>query len=135
LLDCPFPKETSSTGTSSLLQFNSKCHRTSNDWWHLFPLRDFALVTFLGEKKAEEPVIEQMQNLSALENRVDIAELGYFGRPPKVFFAKAEEKILFDKARELREADFDLYRFKPHITLCRIKHIRDYKAYKEKLKK
>jgi len=89
---------------------------------------------FLGEKKEEEPVIEQMQDLSPLENRVDIAELGYFGRPPRIFFAKAEEKILFDKAREFKEAGFDLYRFKPHITLCRIKHIHDYKAYKEKLK-
>ena len=89
---------------------------------------------FLGERKSEKTVIEQMQNLSALENRVNIAELGYFGRPPRIFFVKAEEKILFDKAKEFKEAGFDLYRFKPHITLCRIKHIRDYKAYKEKLK-
>jgi len=60
--------------------------------------------------------------------------LGYFGRPPRVFFAKAEEKELYDKAREFKNAGFDLYRFKPHITLCRIKAIHDYKAYKEKLK-
>ena len=60
--------------------------------------------------------------------------MGYFGRPPRVLFAKAEEKILYNKAREFKEAGFDLYRFKPHITLCRIKTIHDYKAYKEKLK-
>jgi len=89
---------------------------------------------FLGEKKNEKPIIEQMKNLSAPENAVDIAELGYFGRPPRVFFAKAESKVLYEKAREFKEVGFDLYRFKPHITLCRIKHIHDYKAYKEKLK-
>ena len=89
---------------------------------------------FLGEKKNEQPIITQMKKLSALENEVDIAELGYFGRPPRVFFAKAESKVLYEKAREFKEVGFDLYRFKPHITLCRIKHIHDYKAYKEKLK-
>ena len=89
---------------------------------------------FLGEKENEKHIIDQMQKLSALENKVDITELGYFGRPPKIFFAKAQEKILFDKAKEFKEAGFDIYRFKPHITLCRIKRIHDYKAYKEKLK-
>ncbi|MBT8344336.1 MAG: RNA 2',3'-cyclic phosphodiesterase, partial [Sulfurovum sp.] len=41
---------------------------------------------------------------------------------------------LYDKAKEFKNAGFDLYRFKPHMTLCRIKSIHDYKAYKEKLK-
>jgi 2'-5' RNA ligase len=47
---------------------------------------------------------------------------------------KAEEKVLYQKAKTFKETGFDLYRFKPHITLCRIKSIHDYKAYKEKLK-
>jgi len=89
---------------------------------------------FLGNIKNENSIIDKLKKISPLETEVDIEEMGYFGRPPKVFFAKAEEKILYSKARELREAGFDLYRFKPHITLCRIKHIYDYKAYKEKLK-
>ena len=89
---------------------------------------------FLGEKKEEQPIITQMKKLSALENEVDIAELGYFGRPPRVFFAKAESKVLYKKAKEFKEAGFDLYRFKPHITLCRIKKIHDYRAYKKVLK-
>ncbi len=89
---------------------------------------------FWGETKNEGQVIEKLSGCSSLTQAVAIGELGYFGRPPKVFFAKAQEKILFDKARELKEAGFDLYRFKPHITLCRIKHIHDYKAYKEKMK-
>ena len=89
---------------------------------------------FLGEVEDPAPVMKKLQEISPLEAEVKIESLGYFGRPPRVFFAKAEEKRLYVKAKEFKEAGFDLYRFKPHITLCRIKHIHDHKAYKEKLK-
>ncbi len=89
---------------------------------------------FLGDMEELKPVIDKLKGLSALERKMTIKELGYFGRPPRVFFAKAEEQDLYNKAREFKHAGFDLYRFKPHITLCRIKAIHDYKAYKEKLK-
>lgn len=86
---------------------------------------------FLGEVKEAEPVIERLSGITRLESEVGVAELGYFGRPPKIFFAKAEEKILYYKAREFKATGFDMYRFKPHITLCHIKTIHNYKAYKE----
>lgn len=89
---------------------------------------------FLGDVGDEKPVIDTLKEISPLERNISIKELGYFGRPPRVFFSKSEEKELYNKAREFRDAGFDLYRFKPHITLCRIKAIHDYKAYKEKLK-
>jgi len=89
---------------------------------------------FLGDLKNENPIIDKLKKISPLESEVGIEEMGYFGRPPRVLFAKTEEKVLYNKAREFKEAEFDLYRFKPHITLCRIKAIHDYKAYKEKLK-
>ena len=89
---------------------------------------------FLGDVEDEKSIIDKLKEMSALERNVSIKELGYFGRPPRVFFTKAEEKDLYDKAKEFKNAGFDLYRFKPHITLCRIKKIHDYKAYKEKLK-
>ena len=89
---------------------------------------------FLGDLKDDQSVIHKLQEIPPLEHTIGIKELGYFGRPPKIFFSKSEEKILYDKAREFRESGFDLYRFKPHMTLCRIKKIVDYKAYKEKLK-
>ena len=89
---------------------------------------------FLGDVEDEKPIIEKLKDISPLERNISIKELGYFGRPPRVFFAKSEEKELYDKAREFKNTGFDLYRFKPHITLCRIKAIHDYKAYKEKLK-
>ncbi len=89
---------------------------------------------FLGDREDEKPVIDKLKKISPLASQIDIEELGYFGRPPRVFFAKSEEKSLYDKARELKNAGFDMYHFKPHITFCRIKAIHDYKAYKEKLK-
>ena len=89
---------------------------------------------FLGDIDDDKPVINKLKEISPLENSIDIKELGYFGRPPKIFFTKSEEKILYYKAREFRDSGFDLYRFKPHMTLCRIKTILDYKAYKERLK-
>ena len=89
---------------------------------------------FLGNVKNENPIIDKLKKISPLESEAGIEEMGYFGRPPRVLFAKTEEKLLYSKAREFKEAGFDLYRFKPHITLCRIKTIHDYKAYKEKLK-
>jgi len=89
---------------------------------------------FLGEMPKAKSTIAKMSYLSNLESTVEIAELGYFGRPPKIFFARAEQKVLYEKARHFKEAGFDLYRFKPHITLCRIKAIHDYRAYKEKMK-
>jgi 2'-5' RNA ligase len=89
---------------------------------------------FLGEVKDEKPVIDKLTQLSSLEQEIEIAGLGYFGRPPKIFLAKSEKRELYDKAREFRNAGFDLYRFKPHITFCRIKTIHDYKAYREKCK-
>lgn len=87
---------------------------------------------FLGEVKDEKPVIDKLTQVSPLEHQIEIGELGYFGRPPKIFFANSEKRVLYDKAREFRNAGFDLYRFKPHITFCRIKTIHDYKAFHEK---
>jgi len=89
---------------------------------------------FLGERKDETPIIEKLKDIAPLTETIGIKALGYFGRPPKIFYARSEEKMLYDKAREFRNAGFDIYRFKPHMTLCRIKTILDYKAYKEKLK-
>lgn len=89
---------------------------------------------FLGKVDDECTIIDKLKTVSPLEEPIAIKELGYFGRPPKIFFARSEEKSVYEKAREFRNAGFELYRFKPHITLCRIQTIHDYKAYKERLK-
>lgn len=89
---------------------------------------------FLGKVNDERVIIDKLQQITPLTNKTGIKELGYFGRPPKIFFARSEEKMLYDKAKEFRDANFDLYRFKPHITICRITKIVDYRLYKEKRK-
>ena len=89
---------------------------------------------FLGELKDEKPIIDKLHEIPALEESIEIKELGYFGRPPRVFFARSKEKVLYEKAKQFTDSGFDIYRFQPHVTLCRIKTILDYKAYKEKLK-
>lgn len=89
---------------------------------------------FLGEIKEKNSIINQMQNIASLKNKIDIFGLEHFGDPPKIFFAESQEKPLFAKAKEFTDAGFNLYSFKPHITLCRIKAIHDESAYKKALK-
>ena len=90
---------------------------------------------FLGDVPDPQSIIEKLQDVSPLESEITMSSLGFFGHPPRILFAKAEEEVkLYSKAKEFKEANFNLYRFKPHITLCRIKTIHNYKAYKEKMK-
>jgi len=89
---------------------------------------------FLGECEDAEAIKTKLASITPLEAEVPVAELGYFGRPPRILYAKAESKLLYGKARAFKAAGFELYRFKPHVTLCRIKKIHDYRAYKERLK-
>ena len=89
---------------------------------------------FLSEHPTLTDTKEKMSALTNLESEVEIAEMGYFGRPPRILFAKADQKALYEKAKEFKAAGFDFHHFKPHITLCRIEKIHDYKAYKEKMK-
>jgi len=89
---------------------------------------------FLSEHPTLTDTKEKMSALTNLESEVEIAEMGYFGRPPRILFAKADQKTLYEKSKEFKAAGFDFHHFKPHITLCRIEKIHDYKAYKEKMK-
>jgi len=85
---------------------------------------------FLGNRDSAKAILEKMTLLSPLEHPCLLNGLGTFGHPPRVLFARSDEKILYDKAREFRKAGFELYRFTPHATVCRIKKIHDYKRFK-----
>lgn len=89
---------------------------------------------FLSEHPALSETKVKMSGLTNLEGEVEIAEMGFFGKPPRILFAKAEQTVLYKKANEFKTAGFDFHHFKPHITLCRIEKIHNYKAYKEKMK-
>jgi len=86
---------------------------------------------FLGNESSPDPTREKMRILTPLSSESPLAGIGTFGRPPRILFTRSDEKILYDKAKEFREAGFDLTRFKPHATICRIKKIHDYKGFKE----
>ncbi len=91
--------------------------------------------SFLGEIDDPEPIMKRLESISPLKQVIEIGGFGFFGRPARVFYAKAKSKILTDKAKEFKEAHFNLSRFKPHITLCRIKNIADRTAIIQKAEK
>ena len=85
---------------------------------------------FLGDRPSSGAILERMAGLSSLPHTVPLSGVGSFGRPPRIFHAQSREKLLYDKASEFREAGFTLYRFTPHVTLCRIKRVHDYRRFK-----
>jgi len=86
---------------------------------------------FLGELPEADTTVRRMEPLAPLPCPVEIRGLGTFGKPPRIFYAQSREKLLYQQAGKFRKAGFDLYRFTPHITLCRIKKIHNYKRFKE----
>lgn len=89
---------------------------------------------FLGDIEDIKPLIGQLNHISPLENAIDISDLGCFGRPPKILYAKTQEQPFFHKAKEFASAGFKLDGFQPHITLCRIKKIHNHKAYNKMIR-
>jgi len=90
---------------------------------------------FLGEQISVLPWLESLQRLTPLSQTLPLHSLGSFARPPRILFARAEEKSLLHKSAQLRSAGFPIGRFRPHVTLCRIKRIDDLKRFKELKKK
>ena len=89
---------------------------------------------FLGEQPDAKPFMDMLSKISALKEKTALRSLGYFGRPPRVLYVKARSKQLFEKAKEFEKSGFNLDRFKPHVTLCRIKRVLDREVFKEKVK-
>jgi 2'-5' RNA ligase len=90
---------------------------------------------FLGEQDSADPWRHRLRRLTSLECPTLLKGVGSFGRPPRIFHAKSKEPILYYKAMQMQRAGFSFYRFTPHVTLCRIKKIADWRGYKELLEK
>jgi 2'-5' RNA ligase len=90
---------------------------------------------FLGEQPSADPWKEKLQRLTALEWPIPLQGLGSFGRPPRIFHLKARDPQLYAKARELKSNGLEAYRFTPHVTLCRIEKIKNWREYKNLLEK
>ena len=63
---------------------------------------------FLSTHPTLQETKEKMTALTDLQSELEVAELGYFGTPPRILFAKAQEKVLYEKARELKAAGFEM---------------------------
>ncbi|ADV47202.1 Phosphoesterase HXTX [Nitratifractor salsuginis DSM 16511] len=90
---------------------------------------------FLGDQPAAEPWRKKLRHLTALEAPIPLQGLGSFGRPPRVFHLKAHDPLLYKKAREMKNNGLEPYRFTPHVTLCRIEKIVNWREYKKLLEK
>ena len=84
---------------------------------------------FLGEQEDFVPYAELVERIGGLSGAVPLQGLGAFGRPPKILYAASHSKTLYRKARGFADAGCDMERFRPHVTLCRIRHIDNTKQF------
>jgi len=89
---------------------------------------------FLGERDDAEEILQRLARIDPLAHEVSMKGLGSFGRPPKILFAGEKRPVFYKKASEFRREGFEMERFHPHITLCRIKKIHDREAFRAKIK-
>ncbi len=90
---------------------------------------------FLGEVPDPKPFIEVFAALSPLFDKVPVRGLGYFGRPPRLLYAGVRSRVLFDKLAAFEQTGLKIERFKPHITLCRIKKVADRNLFGSEVKR
>ena len=91
---------------------------------------------FLGEVKEPATIIEKIQGIDYPKIQIPIKGLGYFGSPPKIFYARAEHQAIHDlHAQILQRLDYSEDElFIPHVTLCRIKRIKDQDRFIKQLR-
>lgn len=90
---------------------------------------------FLGEVPDPEPFLARMREIPPLHATIPLRSLGTFGRPPRILYAGANAKALQKTRSAFEAAGFDMFRFRPHVTLCRIKNIIDKKSFRESKEK
>ncbi len=91
--------------------------------------------SFLGEQKSAEPWRERLKPIPSMSESTELRSLGFFGHPPRILYARCESEGLTQKVTEFEKQGFSMKRFQPHVTLCRIKRIEDWKGFKELVKK
>ena len=91
---------------------------------------------FLGEVKEPAKIIKKIEGIDYPQLKIPIKGLGYFGSPPKIFYARADHQAIHDlHAQILRRLDYSEDElFIPHVTLCRIKRIKDQDRFIKQLR-
>ena len=89
---------------------------------------------FLGEHEQVVPIVSGLRKLSPLQEPSALQELGFFGKPARILYAKTEdESFFYAKAKMFEKAGFKMDRFKPHVTLCRMKQIVNFASFRRKV--
>ncbi len=90
---------------------------------------------FLGEVEDPKKIIFKLKDIKYIKKTISIKGLGYFGRPPKILFAKVNDKNIKKLYESIcKELDLDIDdNFLPHITLIRIKKVKGIKRFLEKI--
>jgi len=91
---------------------------------------------FIGEVETPVLLIKQLAKIKYEPQQIPIKALGFFGSPPKILYAKASSDTLYNLAKEIKEAvgAKETKPFIPHITLCRIKRIKNFEKFIKKIR-
>lgn len=91
---------------------------------------------FVGEVATPIPIIAKLSSLHYEPRQIPIKALGFFGTPPKILYAKALDESLFDIANQISQLleIANSKPFIPHITLCRIKRVKNFEKFIKKIR-
>ncbi len=91
---------------------------------------------FLGEVATPAFIIEALKSIHYPHITIPIESLGFFGSPPRVLYAKANDEELFRLHSHICQAlgKEPTKPFLPHITLCRIKRAHPFGRFIEALR-
>ena len=92
---------------------------------------------FLGEHPTPYPIIEKLEGIRYEKKEIPLAGLGFFGHPPKVLYAKAEDEALDALHHQIitRLGTTPDKPFVPHVTLCRIKKVLNFSRFIDTVRK
>ena len=78
---------------------------------------------FLGEHEDAQGFLQKLTQMPPLTHCVAIRGIGSFGHPPRLLYGRVEDSVLQERAAEFERAGFGMARFRPHVSLCRIKNV------------
>ncbi|WP_187647389.1 RNA 2',3'-cyclic phosphodiesterase [Nitrosophilus labii] len=90
---------------------------------------------FLGEVENPKDIIFKLKNIQYKKKSIQIRSLGYFGRPPKILYAKIEDneiEALYKNICKRLGIKIDK-KYIPHITLARIKKTKNINRFLTKI--
>lgn len=90
---------------------------------------------FLGDVKNPKDIILKLKDISYRKKGLNVRSLGFFGYPPKILFAKIKDKEIEKLHKDIcKRLDIQQEEnFIPHITLARIKRVKNRVEFLKKI--